>query len=388
MLEEAKINVLTIFGTRPEAIKMAPLVKMIEKSPHLNSIVCVTAQHREMLDQVLQAFAIEPDYDLDIMQQRQTLSGVAIRAIEGLEKVIIDAKPHLILVHGDTLTTFIGALAAYWHQIMIGHVEAGLRTYDKYFPFPEEMNRQLTGRLADLHFSPTPLSREHLLTERIPAEKIFVTGNTVIDALAYTVDQDYIFSQEILNTLKDEPYLITVTAHRRENLGEPMERIASAVKRLAENNPQVKMVWPVHKNPAVMEIAHRKLGNLANVYLIEPLDPSDMHNLMAQSYLILTDSGGIQEEAPALGKPVLVMRDVTERPEAVAAGTVLLVGTDEELIVSKTTELLHDQEAYAQMQRAVNPYGDGQASRRIVEAIEYAFLKRSSPPEPFTGEGN
>lgn len=386
MQEDSVVRVLTVFGTRPEAIKMAPLVKMIEKSPHLKSLVCVTAQHREMLDQVLETFEIKPDFDLNIMQHRQTLSGIAVRAIEGLEKVIMEAKPDLILVHGDTLTTFIGALTAYFHQITIGHVEAGLRTYDKYFPFPEEMNRQLTGRLADLHFAPTPLSREHLLTERIPDEKIFVTGNTVIDALAYTVKKEYSFRQDILNEIKNDPCIITVTAHRRENLGTPMQRIASAIKRIAQNHPQATICWPVHRNPAVVDIVFPMLQDLANVHLIDPLDPDDMHNLMARSYLILTDSGGIQEEAPALERPVLVMRDVTERPEAVAAGTVILVGTDEDLIVDKTHRLLTDPELYGEMQRAVNPYGDGQASRRIVEAIEYAFLKRNNPPDVFLGE--
>jgi len=383
-LEDRKITrVLTIFGTRPEAIKMAPLVKALEKSPFTESVVCVTAQHREMLDQVLHSFNITPDYDLNIMQQRQTLTGIAIRALEGLEGVMEKAKPDLILVHGDTLTTFIGALIAYFHHIPIGHVEAGLRTYDKYFPFPEEMNRQLTGRLADLHFAPTPLAREHLLTERIPEEKIFVTGNTVIDALAYTVKENYQFIDESLNHLDISKKLITITAHRRENLGAPMMHIANAVRRLVLENEDIEVVWPVHRNPAVQEIVLPRLQDLPRVHMINPLDPDDMHNLMARSYLILTDSGGIQEEAPALKKPVLVLRDVTERPEAIEAGTVLLVGTDEELIVKEATSLLQDEKRYLQMQKAVNPYGDGQACRRIVEAIEYAFCHRDLPPDSF-----
>jgi len=378
-----KTRVLTIFGTRPEAIKMAPLVKALEKSPFVESLVCVTAQHREMLDQVLHSFEITPDYDLNIMQQRQTLTGVAIRALEGLEGVMEKSKPDLILVHGDTLTTFIGALIAYFHQIPIGHVEAGLRTYDKYFPFPEEMNRQLTGRLADLHFAPTPLAREHLLTERVPDEKIFVTGNTVIDAMAYTIKEEYNFREESLNQLDIGKKLMTVTAHRRENLGTPMLHIANAVRRLVLENEDIEVVWPVHRNPAVQEVVLPRLQDLSRVHLIDPLDPDDMHNLMARSYLILTDSGGIQEEAPALKKPVLVLRDVTERPEAVEAGTVLLVGTDEELIVKEANSLLQDKNRYLQMQQAVNPYGDGQACRRIVEAIEYAFCHRKQAPEPF-----
>ena len=378
-----KTRVLTIFGTRPEAIKMAPLVKALEKSPFVESLVCVTAQHREMLDQVLHSFEITPDYDLNIMQQRQTLTGVAIRALEGLEGVMEKSKPDLILVHGDTLTTFIGALIAYFHQIPIGHVEAGLRTYDKYFPFPEEMNRQLTGRLADLHFAPTPLAREHLLTERVPNEKIFVTGNTVIDAMAYTIKEGYKFREQSLNQLDVNKKLMTVTAHRRENLGAPMMHIANAVRNLVLENDDIEVVWPVHRNPAVQEVVLPRLQDLSRVHLIDPLDPDDMHNLMARSYIILTDSGGIQEEAPALKKPVLVLRDVTERPEAVEAGTVLLVGTDEELIVKEANSLLQDTNRYLQMQQAVNPYGDGQACRRIVEAIEYAFCHRKQAPEPF-----
>lgn len=383
MTEQKKTKVLTIFGTRPEAIKMAPLVKALEKSEHITSLVCVTAQHREMLDQVLLTFDIHPDYDLNIMQQRQTLTGVAIRALEGLEGVMAEAKPDLILVHGDTLTTFIGALIAYFHQVPIGHVEAGLRTYDKYFPFPEEMNRQLTGRLADLHFAPTTLAREHLLTERIPDEKIFVTGNTVIDAMAYTVKQEYTFAEASLNELNFQRKIITVTAHRRENLGAPMKHIADAVRRMVLENPEVEVVWPVHRNPAVQEVVMPRLSDLPQVHLIDPLDPNDMHNLMSRSYMILTDSGGIQEEAPALKKPVLVLRDVTERPEAVEAGTVILVGTDEELIVQESQKLLQDSSHYKRMQMAVNPYGDGQACRRIVEAIEYAFCHREHAPEPF-----
>jgi len=382
-----KIKVMSIFGTRPEAVKMAPLIKALEACQEdIVSQVCVTGQHREMLDQILKTFSITPDFDLNIMQQRQTLTGIAIRVMKGLEPVIASEKPDLVLVHGDTLTSFVAALVAYFHQIPIGHVEAGLRTYDKYFPFPEEMNRQMTGRLADLHFSPTPLARENLLTERIPEERIFVTGNTVIDAMAYTVRDDYHFTVESLNQLGKERRLITVEAHRRENLGEPIQNIANALRRIVLAHEDVELCFPVHLNPAVREIVFPILQDLPRVHLVEPLDVDDMHNLMARSYMILTDSGGIQEEAPALSKPVLVLRDVTERPEAIAAGTVILVGTNENRIVEQTNALLNDETLYHKMKHAVNPYGDGQACRRIVEAILYTFCHREDPPEPFVAK--
>ena len=366
------ITVMTIFGTRPEAIKMAPLVKELKKRKEVKCIVCVTAQHRQMLDQVLKTFEIVPDYDLDIMQQGQTLSDITARVLAGLESVIQKVKPNIILVHGDTTTTFAGALAAYYNQVDIGHVEAGLRTWNKYSPYPEEMNRQMVGVLADMHFAPTENSKNSLLKEGKKPENIYVTGNTAIDALATTVKDTY--SNPVLDWAKDSR-LILITAHRRENLGEPMRGMFRAVRRIVEEYPDVKAVYPVHLNPKVREVAKDVLGNNEKIKLIDPLEVVDFHNFIANSYLILTDSGGIQEEAPSLGKPVLVLRDTTERPEGIAAGTLKLAGTDEETIYRLTKELLEDKEEYAKMSKAPNPYGDGKASIRIADAIVQRYTK-------------
>lgn len=361
-----RIKVMTIFGTRPEAIKMAPLVKELEGRNEIESIVCVTAQHREMLDQVLTVFNIKPNYDLNIMKQGQTLSEITSRVLQGLEEVIKKEKPNIILVHGDTTTTFAGSLAAFYNQVDIGHVEAGLRTWNKYSPFPEEMNRQMVDRMTDMYFAPTEVSRKNLLQENIPEEKIYVTGNTAIDALKTTVKEDY--NNEILNWVgKDK--LILLTAHRRENLGEPMKHIFRAVKRIVEEYPDVKVVYPIHLNPKVREIANEIFKGIDKVRLIEPLEVIDFHNFQNKSYIILTDSGGIQEEAPSLGKPVLVLRDTTERPEGIAAGTLKLVGTNEEKIYIETKKLLDNKEEYNKMSHASNPYGDGFTSKYIVDAI-------------------
>ncbi len=362
-----KIKVMSIFGTRPEAIKMAPLVKELERRDETESIVCVTAQHREMLDQVLETFKIKPDYDLNIMQQGQTLTDITVKSIQGLESVIKECQPDIILVHGDTSTTFAGALAAFYNQVAIGHVEAGLRTYDKYSPYPEEMNRQMVDRLTDMYFAPTKLSKENLIKENIAEDKIYVTGNTVIDAMSTTISDEYTHPE--LNWLKPDDRMILLTAHRRENLGEPMRRIFKAIRRIVDEFPDVKVIYPIHKNPKVREVAEEIFAGCNRVRLIEPLEVFDFHNFQNQSYLILTDSGGIQEEAPSLGKPVLVLRDTTERPEGIEAGTLKLVGTDEELIYQETKKLLEDKAAYEKMSKASNPYGDGHASERIVDAI-------------------
>ena len=379
-----KIKVMSVFGTRPEAIKMAPLVKELEKTPEIESIVCVTAQHREMLDQVLEIFDLHPQHDLNIMQARQTLAGITTRALTGLEEVMGKEKPDIVLVHGDTSTTFAGALAAYYNQVKVGHVEAGLRTYDKYQPFPEEMNRQLTGTLTDLHFAPTPLAKEHLLKENIGEDGIFITGNTVIDALAHTIEEDYTFTVEELNKIDfKNKRVIAMTAHRRENLGEPLRNICHAVKRLVEEYPDVEVVYAVHKNPAVVEPVHEILGGNDRIHLTDPLDLKDMHNLMCRSFFVMTDSGGLQEEVPSMGKPVLVLRNVTERPEGVEAGTLKLAGTDEETIYQLAKELLDNKEEYEKMAQAKNPFGDGQASRRIVESILYHFGKKAERPDEY-----
>ena len=379
-----KIKVMTVFGTRPEAIKMAPLALELQKHPEIEPCVCVTAQHREMLDQVLDIFQLKPDYDLDIMKERQTLIGITTRVLEGLDGVMKEAKPDLVLVHGDTSTTFVGALAAFYNQIKVGHVEAGLRTYDKYSPFPEEMNRCLTGRIADLHFAPTVQNRENLLREAIPAEHIYITGNTVIDALKTTVRPDYVFQTPVLNELDFEKRrVILVTAHRRENLGAPLEQICCALKELAETYEDVELVYPAHLNPAVRETVFGILGGMERVHLIDPINVDELHNAISRSYLVMTDSGGIQEEAPALAKPVLVLRRETERPEAVAAGTVKIAGVEKDTIVRMAKELLEDEAAYAKMAHAANPYGDGEASRRITEAILYAFGLRAERPADF-----
>jgi len=380
-----KIKVMTVFGTRPEAIKMAPVVLELAKHPdRIVPVVTVTAQHRDMLDQVLNLFAIKPDHDLDIMAAGQTLFDITSRAMMGLDKVLQEEKPDIVLVHGDTTTTFAGALASYYHQTAVGHVEAGLRTYNKYSPFPEEMNRKLTGSIADLHFAPTETSEKNLLGESVDAEKIFVTGNTVIDALHKTVDDDFQFENEMLQKIDfKHKKVILVTTHRRENLGEPMRQVYKALRRLIEEFENVEIVFPVHKNPKVREVVYQELGELPGVHLVDPLDYEPFANLMHKSYLILTDSGGVQEEAPALGKPVLVLRDTTERPEAVAAGTVKLIGTDEDVVYREARQLLTDQAEYNLMSEACNPYGDGMASQRIVQAILYHYGLADEKPQPF-----
>ncbi len=379
-----KLKVMTIFGTRPEAIKMAPLVMELERRNEIESLCCVTAQHRQMLDSVLDIFHLTPQFDLDIMEPRQTLSTITSKCLLGLEKVFQEVRPDLVLVHGDTSTTFAGALAAYYQQIAVGHVEAGLRTWDKYSPFPEEMNRSLVGRLADLHFCPTEANRRNLAAEGI-TKGVYVTGNTVIDALNTTVRKEHRFTSSELNELDyNGKKLLVVTCHRRENYGEPMEQIMSALRAIAERYAdQVELVYPVHLSPVVQEAAHRHLDGLDNVHLIDPLQADEMHNLMSRSYLVLTDSGGLQEEAPALGKPVLVLRRETERPEAVEAGTVRIAGTRAEDIINMTAELIESKAAYETMAHAVNPYGDGCACRRIADAILYHFGRADRPPEPF-----
>lgn len=376
-----KLKVMTVFGTRPEAIKMAPLVHELKKHPDsIEPIVCVTAQHRQMLDQVLEIFEIEPDIDLNIMKDRQTLVDVTVRALESLDQVMKTAKPDIVLVHGDTTTTFVASLAAYYNQIAVGHVEAGLRTWDKYSPFPEEMNRQLTGVMADLHFSPTDGSADNLRRENKPEEAIYITGNTAIDALHTTVRDDY--QHPVLEQVQGKR-MVLMTAHRRENLGEPMRRIFRAVRRLVEQHDDIVVVYPVHLNPAVQEVAQEILAGHERVHLIQPLDAFDFHNFARRAHLILTDSGGVQEEAPSLGVPVLVLRDTTERPEGIDAGTLKLAGTDEEQVYRLANELLTDSVAYETMAQAANPYGDGFASERIVQAILHHFGKQSVRPEPF-----
>ena len=373
-------KIMTIFGTRPEAIKMAPLVSELKNDSELQPIVVVTAQHREMLDSVLETFDITPDYDLNIMKQGQTLSEVTSRVLGGLESVIQEAKPDMILVHGDTTTTFAGSLAAFYNEVAIGHVEAGLRTWNKYSPFPEEMNRQMTGVLADLHFSPTDQSKHNLLQENKKDESIVVTGNTAIDALSTTVSENY--ESEIINRHKDKR-IVLLTAHRRENIGKPMENIFKAVRRIVEEHEDVVVVYPMHKNPKVRDIAGQLLSDHNRIELIEPLEVIDFHNFAANSHLILTDSGGVQEEAPSLGKPVLVLRDTTERPEGVEAGTLKLVGVEEEDVYNETKKLLNDQSSYESMSIAQNPYGDGLASKRICENIKYYFDILTEAPAPF-----
>ncbi|ADF41943.1 non-hydrolyzing UDP-N-acetylglucosamine 2-epimerase [Priestia megaterium] len=375
------IKVMTIFGTRPEAIKMAPLVLELKKRPEeFEAIVTVTAQHREMLDQVLSIFDIQPDYDLNIMKDRQTLMDVTTRGLEGLDDVMKKVKPDIVLVHGDTTTTFIAGLAAFYNQIQVGHVEAGLRTWNKYSPYPEEMNRQLTGVLADLHFAPTDKSAANLQAENKKEERIFVTGNTAIDALKTTVKETY--EHEVLTKLGDDR-LILLTAHRRENLGQPMKNMFRAVKRIVDEHEDVQVVYPVHLNPVVRETANDILGNDPRIHLIEPLDVIDFHNFAERAHIILTDSGGVQEEAPSLGVPVLVLRDTTERPEGIEAGTLKLAGTEEGTIYTLAKELLTDEDVYKQMSQASNPYGDGLASKRICDAISYYFNRRENRPEAF-----
>ncbi len=375
-----KKRIMTIFGTRPEAIKMAPVVKALERDSELEPIVAVTAQHREMLDQVLKLFEIEPHYDLDIMKERQSLTGILIRALHGLEEVIAKERPDLVLVHGDTATTFAGAMAAYYQRVPVGHVEAGLRTWDKYHPYPEEMNRHLTGVLADLHFAPGIESKENLLKENVPEKKVFLTGNTVIDALFMVLKKDYQFSNtKIQNVISSNRRLILMTAHRRENWGKPLENICKAVLQIVEENSDVELIYPVHLNPVVREIVFKYLKDQERIHLIDPLDYLPFSHLMQKAYIILSDSGGIQEEAPALGKPVLVMREKTERPEAVSAGTVKIVGTDQDNICAALNQLLHSQDAYNIMSSARNPYGDGQSSKMIIDVIKEYFKNDGEP---------
>lgn len=379
-----KIKVMSIFGTRPEATKMAPLIKAMDKCDEIEQIVCVTAQHRQMLDQVLEIFDLKPDYDLDIMTQRQTLTSITTKALTGLEEVMSEAKPDLVLVHGDTTTTFAGALAAFYSGIKLGHVEAGLRTYDKTQPFPEEMNRVLTGHMADLHFAPTPLAKEHLLKENISEEGIFITGNTAVDCLKHTIRENFKFELDELNNIDyKNKRVITMTAHRRENLGEPLENICRAVLRLVNDYDDIEVVYAVHFNPAVREVAQRILGGNDRIHLVDPLDIVNMHNLMNLSYLVMTDSGGLQEEVPSMGKPVLVLRNVTERPEGVEAGTLKLAGVHEDEIYAEAKELLDNKESYDKMVAAKNPFGDGYAAERITEAIRYYFGMRKDRPEDY-----
>ncbi|MGN9119676.1 non-hydrolyzing UDP-N-acetylglucosamine 2-epimerase [Turicibacter bilis] len=363
-----KKKVMLVFGTRPEAIKMCPLVKELKSKENLETIVCVTGQHRQMLDQVLEAFDVVPDYDLSVMKDKQTLFDVTQNILGKMKEVLEEVKPNVVLVHGDTSTTFVTALACFYLQIPVGHVEAGLRTYDIYSPFPEEFNRQATGIVAKYHFAPTEVAKNNLLKEGKKAEDIYVTGNTAIDALKTTVKEDYHHS--VLDWVGEESRLIMLTAHRRENLGEPLKNMFSAIKRIVDEHEDIKVIYPIHMNPLVREIANSILGDHERIRIIEPLEVLDFHNFLNKSYLILTDSGGIQEEAPSLGKPVLVMRDTTERPEGVAAGTLKLVGTDEEVIYENFKLLLNNEEAYKKMSQASNPYGDGQASKRIADILE------------------
>ncbi len=381
-----KIKVMSVFGTRPEAIKMAPLVRALQASESIESIVCLTGQHREMLDSVMDIFHLKSDYDLNIMEKRQTLSTITTKTLLGMEQVLEEAKPDLVLVHGDTSTTFAGALAAFYHQVKVGHVEAGLRTWDKYSPFPEEMNRTLVGDIADLHFSPTRANAENLRREAVMGE-IFVTGNTAIDAMQYTVRRDYTFTTELLNHLDfAHRRVIAVTCHRRENYGKPMQDIMHAILEVVERHPDVEVVYPVHLSPVVRECAFPILGGHDRIHLIDPIDVEEMHNLIARCAFVMTDSGGLQEEAPALGKPVLVMRRETERPEAGAPGTAKLAGVEKDVIVSMANELLDSPEAYAKMAKAVNPYGDGHACARITQAIEWYFGRTAERPADFCTE--
>ncbi len=381
-----KYKIMSVFGTRPEAIKMAPLVKALARCPDLESICCLTGQHREMLDSVMEIFNLRGDFDLNIMEQRQTLSTITTKTLLGMEQVMEQCRPDMILVHGDTSTTFAGALAAFYHQVPVGHVEAGLRTYDKYSPFPEEMNRTLVGDIADLHFSPTKANAENLRREGIRGE-IFVTGNTAIDAMGYTVKEGRRFQTALLNDLDFEHHrIIAVTCHRRENYGRPMEEILSAIAEVVRTHADVEVVYPVHLSPVVRECAQRYLGGKDRIHLIDPVDVEEMHNLLARCYMVMTDSGGLQEEAPALGKPVLVMRRETERPEAIAAGTAKLAGVTYDGVLAEANRLLDDPAAYQAMAKAVNPYGDGHACERIAQAIRWHFGLTDQRPSDFLGE--
>lgn len=379
-----KIKVMTIFGTRPDAVKMAPLVKELKKCDKIESKVCVTGQHREMLDQVLELFEIQTDYDLNIMKARQSLTGITCRVLEGLDSIFIDYRPDIVLVHGDTSTAFSAALTAFYHKIKVGHVEAGLRSFDKYFPYPEEMNRKLAGVIADLNFAPTVRNKQNLLNEGIKDETIYITGNTVIDAMSTTVEKDYKFKSEEVNNIDfKNKKVIMVTAHRRENWGEGIDNICKALKYIALNNEDAEIVYLVHLNPIVRDEVEKQLKGIKRIHLLPPLDVKETHNLENKSYMILTDSGGLQEEAPHLGKPVLVLRGVTERQEAVKAGTVKLIGTDYNNIVCNAEKLIKNQEEYKKMSNSVNPYGDGNASKRIVKAILYYFGIDKDKPEEF-----
>lgn len=379
-----KLKVMSIFGTRPETSKMAPVIKELCKYESIQSVVCVTAQHREMLDQTLNIFDLKPDYDLNIMQENQTLTDITTRAIKGIEGVLNAEKPDIVLAHGDTTTTFAAALAAFYAKIKVGHVEAGLRTFDRYQPFPEEMNRKLTTSLAELHFAPTSMAKENLLNEGIGNDIIFVTGNTAIDAIQSTVRDGHIFEYSKLNNIDfKNNRVITMTAHRRENIGEPLEHICNAVKRIVSEHKDVIFVYAVHPNPKVTETAKSILGDCDRVILTPPIGMLDMHNLMNKSYLIFTDSGGLQEEAPSLGKPVVVLRNVTERPEGIDAETLVLAGTDENKIYEITNSLLTDSALYTKMSSAKNPYGDGHAAERIVKAILYHFGYLQNRPDDF-----
>lgn len=379
------IKVMTVFGTRPEAIKMAPVVLELQKhADKIQTIVAVTAQHRQMLDQVLDLFQITPDYDLDIMSQGQTLYDITTKSLMGLKDVLAKEKPDLVLVHGDTTTTFAGALASYYQQVPVGHVEAGLRTGDIYSPFPEEMNRKLTGAIAAIHFAPTATAKANLLKENVNPSHIYVTGNTVIDALMTTVAGDYDFGDDLKDVDFQNHRVILLTTHRRENLGEPMRHIYKALRRIIEEIPDTEIVFPVHRNPLVRKVVEEELAGVDRIHLIDPMEYEPFANLMSLSSLVLTDSGGIQEEAPSLGKPVLVLRNTTERPEAVEAGTVRLIGTDKDVVYAETKRLLTDQAAYDAMSNAVNPYGDGKASQRIVQAILHAFAGEEAVPADFS----
>ena len=379
------IKVMTVFGTRPEAIKMAPVVLELQKhADRIQTIVAVTAQHRQMLDQVLDLFQITPDYDLDIMSQGQTLYDITTKSLMGLKDVLAKEKPDLVLVHGDTTTTFAGALASYYQQVPVGHVEAGLRTGDIYSPFQEEMNRKLTGAIAAIHFAPTATAKANLLKENVNPSHIYVTGNTVIDALMMTVAGDYDFGDDLKDVDFHNHRVILLTTHRRENLGEPMRHIYKALRRIIEEIPDTEIVFPVHRNPLVRKVVEEELAGVDRIHLIDPMEYEPFANLMSLSSLVLTDSGGIQEEAPSLGKPVLVLRNTTERPEAVEAGTVRLIGTDKDVVYAETKRLLTDQAAYDAMSNAVNPYGDGKASQRIVQAILHVFAGEEAVPDDFS----
>lgn len=378
-----KIKVLTIFGTRPEAIKMIPIIKEMQNNDNIISEVCVTAQHRQMLDQVLSIFNIKPEYDLNIMTENQTLTKITTEVLLGLEQILKKSKPDLILVHGDTTTTFVGALAAFYHKIKIGHVEAGLRTYNKYEPFPEELNRKLTGAICDIHFAPTIYSKQNLLKENINEKDIFVTGNTVIDIIKTTVEKDYIFNFEKLNKIDYTKKIITITAHRRENFGKPLENICSAILDIVNNNENVEVVYSVHYNPLVRDTVHKMLRDNKKIHLTDPLDIKDMHNLINKSYFVMTDSGGLQEEVPSFKKPVLVLRNVTERQEGLKANVLKLVGTERLDIINAVNMLIKDNKEYAKMTNTNNPFGDGLASKRVINAVLYHFKIIKDKPKDF-----